>query len=182
MCVCVCVCVCVCGITWVLVCAFLHVCVCVVGRGLLGGSVIVFLCGGVCEGPAPVSLCVSLCVRACTFLGTRSCVCFEGPCGDCVSVCAHVYVCLRGFVYTCVCVCLCACARLGVEICVRVWACMCVRSLHMYVCLHPCALTQPSPESPDVDSGPGSGLTLCCSSFSPQAHLETGAVTTPFHR
>ena len=75
-------------------------CMCVsvwLGGVSSGGSVIVFLCGGVCEGSAPVSLCVSLCVRVCMFVCMRSCVCFEGPCGVCVSVCAHVCMCLRGF-------------------------------------------------------------------------------------
>ena len=47
-----------------------HFCMCVsvwLGGVSSGGSVIVFLCGGVCEGSAPVSLCVSLseCARLC---------------------------------------------------------------------------------------------------------------------
>lgn len=69
-----------------------HFCMCVsvwLGGVSSGGSVIVFLCGGVCEGSAPVSLCVSLSV--CTFVCMRSCACFEGPCGVCVSV--HMSIC-----------------------------------------------------------------------------------------
>lgn len=114
-------------------------------------------------------------------------MCFGGP-FEFVCLSVHMSVCLGGFVYACLCVCLC------VSVCVHICVCeisVCVHvfgeSVHICVCLHVCASvcahTQTSPESSNVDSGPGSGLSLCyrCP-FSPQAHLETGAVTTPFYR
>lgn len=86
-----------------------------------------------------------------------------------------------------VCASLCVCTFVCGDLCAGVDLYVPGESAHICVCLHVCASmcahTQTSPESPNVDSGPGSGLTLGCScSFSPQAHLKTGAVTTPFYR
>jgi hypothetical protein len=58
---------------------------------------------------APVSACVSCCVRV------RGLVC--------VRVC--VYLCACGFVCVCACVRVCVCARACVRVCAYVWLCVC---------------------------------------------------------